>query len=357
MVDEDLVGLCRRVGLLGAATPKDADVERRRLLSDYSRGRERLPEWTYEPAPRSDVLRELDAVLLRVAPHERDRLGRLYGDRVAELRVEALAAEAVGTPLFAARARERFAPPPPKLAALADRLATTWLAEAPHAVKDTLVMSDDKDPRSLVSRLRAEVSRRRLPFEVHTSPSLCALAAVSGDTLWVAEGRALSLDDIDRTVMHEIEAHAVPRTRARAMAIGLFSIGTARGSDDQEGYALWLEERRGFSTPARKRELGARHRAVVLMHGGADFVAVVRAMQTDVGLPLDAALRIAERAFRGSKGTTPGLGRERVYLDAFVRVSAHLRASPGDEAVLSAGQVAVDAIDTLRPWTVSRSAY
>jgi hypothetical protein len=351
-VDADLGALCLRVGLLGAATPRDAHLERRRLLADYERGRERLPEWTYAPAPRADILRDLDGVCERVQGQESGRVGRLYRARVDELRLEAEAAEAVGTPLFAERALARFPLASPPAAAKADQLAASWLLLDEPAPSVPRLLSDDRDPRSLVSRLRAEVSRRNLPFKVQTSPSLSALAAVSGDTLWVAEGRALSLDDIERTVMHEVEGHVVPRMRARSMALGLFSIGTAHGSDDQEGYALWLEEARGFSSPARRRELGGRHLAVALMQRGADFVEVVRSLRDEASLGLDTSLRIAERAFRGSLGRTPGLGRERVYLDAFLRIKRHLDASPRDEAVLSSGQVAVDAIDTLRPWTV-----
>jgi hypothetical protein len=84
------------------------------------------------------------------------------------------------------------------------------------------------------------------------------------------------------------------------------------------------------------------------MRAGADFVTVVRALRA-AQMPLESALRIAERAFRGSHGVSPGLGREQVYLEALLRVEAHLRAHPEDEPILSAGQVAVRAIDRLRP--------
>jgi hypothetical protein len=159
----------------------------------------------------------------------------------------------------------------------------------------------------------------------------------------------LDVVDVERTVTHEIEAHALPRTRARALPVAIFAMGTAGGSDDQEGYALWLEERRGLSGAGRRRELGSRHRAVSMMRAGADFVSVVRGVR-GWGTSLEGALRIAERAFRGSHGDTPGLGREHVYLDAYLRVRDRLAAAPEDEAVLRAGQVAVRAIETLRPW-------
>jgi hypothetical protein len=351
-VEVELAALTRGVGLLGAATPRDAHRERARLLQDYAHGRERLPEWTYEPtlASQTPRLERLNTLASPLRALEGSPLGALYQERADELRLEIEAALAVGSPLFANRAEARFAPSIEE--ADADALAAEWCRtpgipdRAPDA---SFIASDDRDPRSLVSRLRAEVARRALPFSVCTSPSMSALAATSGDTLWVAEGRRLRPLDVERTVMHEIEAHALPRTRARTRSVGLFAIGTAGGSDDQEGYALWLEERRGVSGPERRRELGARHEAVTLMRAGADFVAVVRSLRA-CGVPLDTALLAAERAFRGSNGALPGLGRERVYLEAFVRVERRLMRAPDDEGVLRSGQVAVRAIDALRPW-------
>jgi len=286
----ELAGIARSVRLLGAATPNDGHIEHGRLLSDYAKGRERLPVWSYEPAVEESerLLRILEGVTTRLRRLGGTPLGALYGARADELQLELEAALAVGTPMFAARARARFG-----AAAERDRanaLASAWCAERDVPGESPLLASDDRDPRSLVSRMRAEVARRHLAFAVRTSPSLAALAAISGDTLWVAEGRKLTALDVERTVVHEIEAHALPRSRARTLPVPLFAIGTAGGSDDQEGYALALEERRGVSGPSRRRELGARHVAVSLMSAGADFVSVVRSLRAE-GVPLETCLR------------------------------------------------------------------
>jgi hypothetical protein len=65
------------------------------------------------------------------------------------------------------------------------------------------------------------------------------------------------------------------------------------------------------------------------------------------GLDVLQAVVIAERVFRGGDGVRPGLGRERVYLEALVRVRSHLDARPEDEAVLAMGQVSVEAAPSL----------
>jgi hypothetical protein len=210
--------------------------------------------------------------------------------------------------------------------------------------------SDDPSPGTLLTRKREEVSRLGLPFAVVVQPALAALAATGESHILVAAGRMISKDDVERTVMHEIEAHAIPRTRAAQGRLAIFQIGTARGIDDQEGFALVLEERSGFSTPRRKRELAARHLAVEAMDGGATFADAVTALVKVHGLTPRESVLIAERCFRGGDGTTPGLGRERIYLEAYHRVKEHLASKPTDEGILTSGQVSLDAIETLAPF-------
>jgi hypothetical protein len=161
-------------------------------------------------------------------------------------------------------------------------------------------------------------------------------------------------EDAARTVLHEVEGHARPRARSRDARLALLRVGTARGVDDQEGHALLLEERAGLLGPHRRRQLAARHRAVEVMVAGASFADVASMLVEEHGLEAIDAVVIAERAFRGGDGTHPGLGRERVYLESFLRVRAHLEAHPDDETVMASGQVAVEAIGALRAWRDSQ---
>jgi hypothetical protein len=348
-LDADLARVAGSVGLIGAVTPANPQAEHARLLVDFMAGRERMPAWTYQVDTELHAgrLRAVDDILARLRAEQGSPLGALYIARAEEVRREIDVALAVGTPSFAARAGARF--PACAERVDADALARRLIQEPGERPPGPLIRSDDRDPRSLASRMRAEVSRRLLPFQVRTSAFISAAAAISGDTIWVAEGRRMTEADAIRTVVHEIEGHAVPRTRARSRAVGLFAIGTATGIDDQEGYALWVEQDRGVCGPNRRWKLGWRHLAAARMTDGADFVSVVRSLRGD-GADLDSALRAAERTFRGSHGATPGLGRERVYLEALLRVRQRLTARPGDEKVLASGQVAVAAIDTLRGW-------
>ncbi len=196
--------------------------------------------------------------------------------------------------------------------------------------------------------MREAVGRLRLPFKVVESPWLAPLAATGERVILVATDRLVTDEDARRTVLHEIEGHARPRAQSIHAPSALFRIGTARGTDDQEGRAVLLEERAGLLGPRRRRQLAARHRAVEAMLGGASFADAARELVDGCGLePMDAII-VAERAFRGSDGTHPGLGRERVYLESLVRVREHLAVRPQDDGIMASGQIGVGSLEALR---------
>lgn len=332
--------------MLAVLTPVDARQERDRLVADLRAGRLATPRWTYIRNEHHDLRRALDAAERALAGEAQAGVAALYRARVRELVLEAALCAAAGTTELARVAAQRFPPGAETLAA--SELCARWLAEAPPPRETSVLESDADTPDSLLSLMRAAVGKAKLPFEVVPAPSLAPLAATGERTIYVATGRRVAPADAARTVLHEIEGHARPRTRALSARSPLFRVGTARGTDDQEGRALWLEERAGWLGPGRRRQLAARHRAVEAMHAGASFADVAFTLTRVHGLEENEAVVAAERAFRGGDGSRPGLGRERVYLESFVRVSECLARRPEDEQVLSCGQVAVDAVEELR---------
>jgi hypothetical protein len=87
-----------------------------------------------------------------------------------------------------------------------------------------------------------------------------------------------------------------------------------------------------------------------MMLAGGCFADVTTHLVTEHGLDEREAIAVGERVFRGGDGVHPGLGRERIYLEAFLRVTRHLAVAPEDGAVLAFGQVSVEAADALRPY-------
>ncbi len=338
------------VRILSALTPCDARGERVRLIGELRAGRRATPRWTYTPRPHDELRRALDWVQGALERTHLTALEALYLDRARELSLEAAMCAAAGRPELADLARARFEPHEPAVACAASSLCAAWLAEPPPPPAEANVASDDPDPTSLLSRMRAAVGRLRLPFSVVASPWLAPLAATGERVILVTTGRLVPEEDTARTVLHEIEGHAQPRARSLRAASAHFRVGTARGIDDQEGRAVVLEERAGLLSPRRRKQLAARHWTVRAMLDGATFEEVASALTATHGLDAAEAVIVAERAFRGSSGCHPGLGRERVYLESLVRVRRHLTAHPHDDAILGSGQVAVDAVETLRPF-------
>jgi hypothetical protein len=338
----------REIKLLASLTPLDAHRERERLVEALEAGREAVPRWRYARAPHDELRRALDEAERVLAEDAETSLDRLYLERVRELSLEAELCAAAGTPRVARLARERFAPADENVARQASELCASWLAQPSESSCAERLASDDDDPRSLLSRMRAEVGRRRLPFTVVTQATLAPLAATGDGVIFVAPGRPVTEEEATRTILHEVVGHACPRARSEGSSLALVRAGTARGVDDQEGRALLLEERAGLLGTPRRRQLAARHRAYHAMARGAPFGEVARELTVEHELDALQAVIVAERVFRGGDGVRPGLGRERVYLEAFVRVRAHLALCPDDEAILAAGQVAVEAAGALR---------
>ncbi|MBS2019133.1 MAG: DUF1704 domain-containing protein [Deltaproteobacteria bacterium] len=348
-----LVEAMRSVRLLGSVVPRNAAVERARLVAAFEKGESASPRWSYARTDHSALRKALAAAAQRLG-NEPHPIAQLYAARARELEIEAALSSEVGTAVLGALARARFRSLSPAAAGEATILARKWIdegraARATEPPPSELIASDSNAPGSLLTRMREEVGRLGLPFAVVVQPSLTALAATGERHILIAANRPTTRDDVERTVMHEIEAHAIPRHRASSMRLSIFQIGTARGIDDQEGLALVLEQRGRFLTPRRKRELAARHLAVEAMDGGATFEDAVAGLVKEHGLLPSEAVLVGERAFRGGDGTSPGLGRERIYLEAFLRVSAHLAKKPTDEGVLTSGQVALDAVSVLAP--------
>lgn len=285
------------------------------------------------------------SAIQRVLSASRTRAPQMVRERIDELLLECQIVRAIGTGALGDLALRRFGPRGDVAAADVRRLALAWTREPPPPRRERTIASDSTHQGSLLSRMRAAVRAMNLRFDVLPSPSLSALAATGHRTILVATARDVTEAVARRTVLHEVSGHAAPRARAARMLNPIFGLGTAGGHDDQEGFALLLEERAGCLDAERAFELGARHLAAQAMQGGASFVEVVRHLRA-LGVDVARAIPFAERTFRGSSGATPGLGREAIYLEALLRVKRHLAKRPRDEVLLSSGQIAVSALQS-----------
>jgi Domain of unknown function (DUF1704) len=298
-----LEAAARRVRLLEAATPLNAELELRRLASARRSGSRPEPAFVYAATPRTG---ELGAPLEALAEWLEGALpqGPRLAERARELAAESRLADAVGTPAFAPLAAQRFRSSPAD-----DARAERWAHLPPDELGEgTLVASDDEaNTGSLLCQMRAAVGKLRLPVRVVVRQGLAALAATGESTIYIAEGRWLGPRDVARTVLHEVWGHALPAL-ARARSPYPLASRPAGDADREEGRALLLEARAGFLDRARKKELGLRHLAARMAHEGAGFHDIADRLE-GLGSTPARALRLAARATRGG-----GLGRERIYL-------------------------------------------
>ena len=341
------------IRMLAVSTPRNLRAELDRLGALWARGEAAMPCFVYGGAPDH---RELERALCSAADRlEREGdLGGLYAGRARELADEAAICRGVGGSELWVAARRRFARRD-SFDDAADALVARWLedgAGAPSRGEEAAecddgaapTRSDDEgSPSSLVSRMRQEIGARRLPVRVVVARELASLAATGDGAVQVVAGRWLPPRDVERTVLHEVLGHVLPRVGATAAHLGIFAVGSARGADDQEGRARALERRAGFLDGRRRRELALRHVAARTVERRADFVETTRELCERGGAP-DEALRIAARAHRGG-----GLARESVYVPALLRFEAAAGA-PDVERVLGAGRVAVELAGALAAW-------
>lgn len=337
-----------QIGLLARLVPQNLVEERARILAGWRDGVRESPRFCYAPADVESLRIELARFSEHPALGDLP-LGEALRERAREIALEAEMVVFRGTKTFARLAEERFSLFTDDLRARSLALAKSWLHRTPHVEIDPVAVDDEKHPRSLVSRLREDVAARRLPFRIEVSPALSALAATGHDAVFVAAGRVADHETTERTLVHEIEGHVLPRVRAASTEHPLFRIGSARGTCDQEGYALCIEERHEYLNARRKRELALRHCIAEDMRSGATFADAV-SFAADYGETLETAVRLAERAYRGGNGTNAGLGREVVYLASYLRVNEHLARDPGAEHVLHSGQVRCEWLASARAW-------
>jgi hypothetical protein len=325
------------IALIERARPLNGTSERARLLAAWRTGHRVAPAFQYAPAPELSAVRAaLDAVVARV--YAEDAWGRLYADRALELSLEARAAERVGAPDFAERAAERYPEDPTSWGQLANEWSALWCTLDSGLELDRTHRSDDEtDPQSLISSMRRAVGLQRLPYRVVTSPELPTLAATADGIVLVRARQRHGATEAQRIVVHEIEGHVRPRVRSLNEPLGLFALGSAGGSEDQEGRALLLEEHSGTLDARRRAVLGRRHAAARALRRGANWVETVELL-LELGSELGDAIDIASRIHRGG-----GLGREIVYLPAFARVRAAADADPWVLSWLERGRISLAA--------------
>ncbi|MGC4089392.1 MAG: DUF1704 domain-containing protein [Polyangiaceae bacterium] len=334
----------QRIRLLDRALPTNLSRERQRLQLELAAGRALSPRFEYEPVTD---LHEVRASLtaLRGALAGAGALAQLYAERAEELLLEAELCENVGQPRFRELAERRFPLlEDTGLAALLDAFSS-----APDPQPEELVDAcDDADPRSLLNVLRRHIGESKVAVRIELREQLHSVAAAGGGFVAVRRGARLTPSAARRIARHELDGHVLPRLRAEAEVLGIYRAGTRGANEDEEGRALCLEQRLSLWDGARQRELAQRHWLGVAARAGAELSELVELGQGR-GMQASAALELSVRVLRGG-----GLGREVVYLPAFLRISRAFADDAACERYFERGRVSLGALPLLRALELNR---
>jgi hypothetical protein len=338
-------GLCLAARMLPALTAENAASERERLIRCLARGDAPVPNWQIltrrVPAEAFRLLDELrsEAQSVPGAP--------LYEAKLDELELELLLVDALGKPRFVRPlAARRYGTG----AALAPTPAgPVPLARCARMILDCLPPGSEPSElpaiggRGSLGALVYELAAAAgLPVEVRVEPRLSAGAATGERTVFLA-ARRFGRTEAQRLAVHEVLGHLLSAANAREQPLGLLTWGTAGSFVDQEGVALYLEERAGLMDAPRLRTLAARVLAADLMHGGASFADTARKLLHDEHFAAPEAVAIAERAYRGG-----GVARDVGYLLGWLRVTDALERGTATLTELQLGRVSVQALPELR---------
>ena len=327
------------IGLIDRVQPINGAVEREALIVDWGSGRQRAPLFEYAPRPDlSSLRRALSSTAAAIGGL--GALGAAYAARCLELECEAQIAECLGTPEFPIHAARRFPLEGGPDGDAAEAWAARWI-HAPDDLPSKQHRSDDRsDPESLLCAL--ERATEGLPVRVQVRANQAAAAAVGEGFIGVRPGLWHNRESVTRIVLHEVEGHVRPRVFAQREELGLFRVGSAKSSDDEEGRALLLERGAGVLEGKRRRELARRHIAARAVRLGASFQDIVTQL-LGLGQDITSAVEAACRAQRGG-----GLAREYVYLVSLARVTRAFELEPELEGYFEHGRVSVEAARACR---------
>lgn len=345
-VVEALVLAERRIRLLERVQPLGLAMELERLVAAWKRGCESFPHLRYSERPELSEIREGLGVIVEWGCRASGE-PRWLSARAEELALQAELVEHVGLPTFGEVARRLFALPKGDLAERVQALVREWRRSGDDCDTEPRYRAgDEREPKSLYSVIRDRLAKTNLHVLLRVEREMSSVAATGDGVIQICSSAHLSHRQARRIAEHEILAHLLPRYYGKN-AHGLLKCGCALAFADEEGRALVIEERLGLMDGARQRELSWRHAASDWSRSGADFVEVVRGLAKS-GAELRPALTIALRSFRGStvdgavSAPGGGLGREIIYLPAYVRLKEAFEQWPELERWFERGRASLD---------------
>lgn len=343
-IEDELLAVEARIGLLDACRPVEREAEERRLAAllaarQTSSVAELSPRLTVPRRPSIDAERvRLERLRLALDPFAASPTGRILCERLGELEIETEIVASRGTGRVPELAARRFYGARGASRSEADRLASEWLRESPAS--GSSVPAERLD---LAREIRAFVAAHGLCVPVLVV-DMVARAAVTDSAILVRRGALATADEARRIFVHEVYGHVLPRVRSKTLGPP-FRIGPRGADGDEEGFALGLEEEHGLLKGERRRELAVRHYLAARVLDGHEIGAVLLELAERLAEREHAPDVLAAAAVRVMRGG--GLCREILYLPGYLRVRRHMSDTKLRE-LFGCGRVTVAESETLQ---------
>ena len=322
-----------QINLLARSHPTNWHELQASLTDDWQAGRAKQPRLQFSPLPDFSELRRALSKIEAWAQNQ-GAWGLLWATRSHELSLEAEMAEQMGTHAIRALAQRRFQGAREASAKSLRRLARRWAVCEPTRTPDVTIRSDDEhNVESLASQMRRELGKHQWPFAIRFDGRLASHAAVDDKFVWIKPGVPLRRFESKRIVVHEVYGHVARRAALGNPNNWAYQCGFAGVDADEEGRALWLEEKAGLLDVSRRVELGRRHLAADACRQGANFHEAVQSL-IEIGTSLNQSISTVLRVWRGG-----GIAREIIYLDAYFRARRLLEGAPDVDAWLKRGRL------------------
>lgn len=280
---------------------------------------QRVPHFTYHPAPFDPVLLKRKLFSAKVEQIEDPTLAQLFREQQADIDHRINMVTERCTRRFLYSSLQLYEGPDDQLVQLADKI----LRELPE------VSEHESLDRQLSSEEFADRARQELDFYKSQHSDLPAKVVIRDDVpgvlvsqgnLIIGKERRILTGRAEALLSHEVGTHILTNYNGRAQPFRQMSAGLPGYDELQEPLAVLSEYLVGGLSNRRMRTLAARVMAVHWLVEGATFVDVFRKFTKDYELHREISFSVAMRVFRGG-----GFTKDVVYLRGLLALLDQLR--------------------------------
>jgi len=331
-IDKTLKSLLQRLNLSSAVKPANLLEERDAFLNSRFPRKRKSPVFKYNSSPSKWA--EFDPALPLESINAPEEVIEIYAEKQRELDLTRKMFAAVGSDRFTQFAIKAFGAPTTEDAKNAREVLVKYADVTPP--------ERNSSAEEFAAILETRLNNLGIYMNVKLVSSMATRISVDAASreIHLNKNTLLAPQEIRRLLVHEIDAHAVRIHNGSFLPWRIFSMGTARYREAEEGLAVHFERQSGNLYPFQEKIYAGRCLAVYLALS-AGFTEVFEELLSY--FDEQTAYLIVERIKRGLTDTSrPGaLTKEFHYFTGPNRVHSYLH-NGGDLQMLMAGKIAFE---------------